>query len=319
MALTIGVDIGGTKLSGGVVAGDGTVLAQEKVESPARDPEAIQDAIVDLVETLRNDVGNEHDEDVTAVGLAAAGYVSSDRATVVYAPNLAWRNEPLRDRIAEAVDLPVVVENDANAAAWGEFLYGAGQGADSLLMATIGTGVGGGIVVGGRLDRGGFGGAGEIGHIRLVENGRPCPCGLRGCWETYASGTALTNYGRERAAADPGEARILLGLAGGDASAITGPMVSAAAEKGDAVAIACFDELERRIGEGLASLSAVLDPDVIVIGGGVSEAHELSLPQIAHAFTTHVSGGVHRPAPQIRRATLGNKAGMIGVAALARS
>lgn len=315
MGLTIGVDIGGTKLSGGVVADDGSVVASLRQDSPARDPEAIKDAIVALVGALQKEVSTT----VEAVGLAAAGYVSADRSTIIYAPNLAWRNEPLQSRVADAVGLPVFVENDATAAAWGEYLYGAGVGARSLLMATIGTGIGGGIVVNGAVYRGGFGGAAEIGHIRVVEDGRRCPCGLRGCFEAYASGSALTFDARERAAASPDNARILLALAGGSPSGITGPLVSEAAEKGDLVAIECFDELERRIGEGLGSLAAVLDPDVIVIGGGVSEAHELSLRQIAHAFTSHVSGGVHRPAPDIRRASLGNRAGMIGVAALARA
>jgi glucokinase len=317
MSLTIGIDIGGTKLSGGVVDEDGNLLAHHRTESPARDPEAIVAAVADLVAELREDaeVGSGA---VEAVGIAAAGYVDRDRSTVIYAPNLAWRNEPLRSLVAEATGLRVVVENDANAAAWGEYLYGAGAGARMLLMATIGTGIGGGIVHGGELVRGGNGGAAEIGHIRLVENGRECPCGLRGCFEAYASGTALTREARERAARQPEKARILLALADGAVDDISGPMVSEAARKGDPVAIEAFDVLERRIGEGLASLSAVLDPDVIVIGGGVSESHDLSLEQVRHSFTSHVSGGVYRPAPDLRRGTLLNTAGMIGVAALAR-
>lgn len=315
MGVTIGIDIGGTKVSGGVVGDDGTVLASQRAESPARDPEAIEGAIVSLVTALREQAPGE----VQAVGLAAAGYVSADLGTIIYSPNLAWRNEPLRDRVSAAIGLPVVVENDATAAAWGEYMYGAGMGAKSLLLATIGTGIGGGIVYDGAVFRGGSGGAAEFGHIRLVEDGRACPCGLRGCFEAYASGSALTLDARTRAAESPDNARILLALAGGSPSGITGPLVSQAAEKGDLVAIECFDELERRIGEGLGSLAAVLDPDVIVIGGGVSEAHELSLAQIKHAYTSHVSGGVHRPSPDIRRASLGNRAGMIGVAALARA
>ncbi|HET9500355.1 MAG TPA: ROK family glucokinase [Marmoricola sp.] len=317
MSLTIGIDIGGTKLSGGVVDEEGTLLASSRRESPARDPRAIVEAVKQLVAELR--ASDDVDGDaVEAVGLAAAGYVDADRSMVIYAPNLAWRNEPLRDLVSAATGLRVVVENDANAAAWAEYVHGAGQGARTLLMATIGTGIGGGIVHDGALLRGGNGGAAEIGHIRLVEAGRLCPCGLRGCWEAYGSGTALTLEARQRAAVQPEKARMLLELAGGDAQAISGPMVSAAAQRGDPVAIEAFDVIERRIGEGVASLSAVLDPDVVVIGGGVSESHDLSLEQIKHSFTSHVSGGVYRPAPDIRRGTLGNSAGMIGVAALAR-
>lgn len=312
MTLSVGIDVGGTKIAAGVVAPDGSMITSSRSESPAEDPPAIALAIAELVEGFRA----EHD--VTSVGVAAAGWINLERTDVMFAPNLAWRDEPLRQLIADQVDLPIVIENDANAAAWGEYRFGAGQGARSLLMATIGTGIGGGIVLGGEVFRGGFGVGAEIGHIRMVPSGRPCACGRLGCWEAYGSGTGLTARAQELATSDPGAATILLTLAEGDPEAITGPMVSAAAEGGDPAADQAFAEVAQWIGEGLASLTAVLDPDVIVVGGGVSESAALDLAAVQAAFEKSVSGFGHRPAPRIERATLGNDAGLIGAADLSR-
>ena len=193
MSLTCGVDIGGTKIAGGVVDEDGTVVEELRVESPARHVEAIEDAVAELV----GELATRHD--ITAVGVGAAGYVDSARATVMFAPNLAWRDVDLKAELEERVEVPVVIENDANAAAWGEFRFGAGHDVDDLLLITLGTGVGGGLVVDGELYRGGFGVAAEIGHLRLVPGGVRCGCGLRGCFEQYASGSALERDVRELA------------------------------------------------------------------------------------------------------------------------
>jgi glucokinase len=237
----------------------------------------------------------------------------------MFAPHLAWRDEPLRQLVQDRVGLPTVMENDANAAAWAEYRFGAGQGARALVMATIGTGIGGGLVLGGEVYRGGYGVAAEFGHMRVVPSGRLCACGLLGCWETYASGTALTVRARELALENPSSAPVLLELAGGDVDAIVGPLVSAAAEQGDPAARQSFAELARWIGEGVASLTAALDPDVVVIGGGVSESAYLDIDAVVAAFGSAETGAGHRPAPQIRRAVLGNDAGLIGVADLARA
>lgn len=312
MSLSVGIDVGGTKIAAGVVAPDGTLLTSSRSESPAEDPPAIAREVAHLV------AGFQADHDIACVGVAAAGWINLERTEVMFAPNLAWRDEPLRDLIAGQVGLPTVIENDANAAAWGEYRFGSGQGARSLLLATVGTGIGGGIVLGGEVFRGGFGVGAEIGHIRVVPQGRPCACGELGCWEAYGSGTGLTVRAQELAAADPAGAKVLLTLADGDFAAITGPMVSAAAEGGDRVAEQAFAEVARWIGEGLASLTAILDPDVIVIGGGVSESAALELAAIVEAFEKTESGFGHRPAPRIERAALGNDAGLIGAADLAR-
>jgi glucokinase len=313
MSLSIGIDVGGTKIAAGVVAEDGHLIASTRTDSPAEEPNEIADDIAGLVAELVA----EHP--VTSVGVAAAGFIDLARTEVMFAPNLAWREEPLRDLIADRVDLPVVLENDANAAAWAEYRFGAGQGARSLLMVTIGTGIGGGLVLGGHVFRGGFGVAAEFGHMRVVPGGRLCACGLHGCWEAYGSGTGLTARARELAAESPARAKVLLQLAGGDINGIKGPMVSQAAEAGDLVAKESFLDLARWIGEGLGSLAAVIDPDVIVVGGGVSESEELDMDRIRAAFATAETGFGHRPAPEIRRAALGNDAGLIGAADLARS
>lgn len=313
MSVTIGVDVGGTKIAGGVVTEDGTLVAVARRDSPARDPHAIADSIADVVAEL------SEGRDVVALGLAPAGWIDLAGTEIMFAPNLAWRAEPLRALVQDRVAIPTFMENDANAAAWAEYRFGSGQGARVLLMATIGTGIGGGMVVDGAVFRGGFGVATEPGHMRVVPNGRPCACGLLGCWEAYGSGTALTVRARELAIADPASARVLLELAGGDPDAIRGPLVSAAAEQGDPAARQSFAELARWIGEGFASLASVVDPDVIVIGGGVSESEDLDVDAVVAAFGPAESGFGHRPVPRISKAVLGNRAGMIGAADLARS
>uniref|UniRef100_UPI000B22B70C ROK family protein n=1 Tax=Nocardioides jensenii TaxID=1843 RepID=UPI000B22B70C len=197
MSLTIGVDVGGTKIAGGLVDDSGTLLAQTKVESPAEDPPAIVASIGAMVTELRGD------HEIEGIGISAAGFIDAARATVLFAPNLAWRDEDLKARLEQSTGLSVVVENDGNAAAWGEFTHGAAEDADDLLMVAVGTGVGGGIVVDGALYRGGFGIAGEIGHIRIERLGRRCGCGQHGCLEQYGSGTALVEQARRAATADP--------------------------------------------------------------------------------------------------------------------
>jgi glucokinase len=313
MGLTIGVDLGGTKVAGGVMDDDGTILMRARVETPARDAEAAENAIVSVVEQLRA----EHD--VQAVGLAVAGFVNAERSAVYLAPNLPdWHNEPLRDDVASRVGLPVVVENDANAAAWGEYRFGAGRGETDLVCVTVGTGIGGGVVIGGALVRGRFGLAGEIGHIQMVDGGRLCGCGQHGCWEQYASGRALVREARERAAERRTDAATMLRLGDGTPEGIEGTHVTEAAEVGDAVALAAFDAIGGWLGQGLADLAAVLDPARFLLGGGVSEAGELLLRPTQKAFAETVTGGDVRPLAEVLLATLGNDAGIVGAADLAR-
>ena len=198
MGLTIGVDIGGTKIAAGVVDEEGSILETVKVPTPST-PEGVVDAIVEAV----RQVSKGHQ--IEAVGIGAAGYVDDKRATVLFAPNINWRHEALKDKVEQRVGLPVVVENDANAAAWGEYRFGAGQGHSDVICITLGTGLGGGIIIGNKLRRGRFGVAAEFGHIRVVPDGLLCGCGSQGCWEQYASGRALVRYAKQRAGGHPGE------------------------------------------------------------------------------------------------------------------
>ena len=311
MSLTIGVDVGGTKIAGGVVDEQGRVLEELRVESPAQDAAAIEDAIAGLVKRLR--VRHE----VEAVGVGAAGYIDSARSKVLFAPNLALRDLDLKAELEERIDIPVVIENDANAAAWGEFRFGAGEDVDDLVLITVGTGVGGGLVLAGRLYRGAFGVAAELGHLRVVPGGRLCGCGNRGCWEQYASGTAMVRTAREEAAAGSMLARPLIDRAG-SVEAIDGPMITAAAQEGDPFAIEQLAILGRWLGEGVASLAAVLDPAVVVVGGGVAAAGDLLMTPLRTSFQRELTGRGHRPELEIRSAALGNTAGLIGAADLAR-
>ncbi len=313
MGHTIGVDIGGTKVAGGVVDESGQILARARVETPAKDAQAAEDAIVAVVEQLRGDF------DIEAVGLGIAGFVDQGRSRVYFSPNLPdWHNEPVRDDVSRRVGLPVVVENDANAAAWGENRFGAGREETDLVCVTVGTGIGGGIIVEDRLYRGRFGIGGEIGHMQVVAEGRLCGCGQRGCWEQYASGNALVRDARERAAESRSEASVLLRMGDGTPEMITGRHVTEAARLGDEVALAAFATVGRWLGQGLADLVAVLDPGRFILGGGVSEAGDLVLKPAREGFEALITGRDVRPVAQVVLAELGNDAGLVGAADLAR-
>ncbi|GEB52284.1 MULTISPECIES: ROK family glucokinase [Streptomyces] len=311
MGLTIGVDIGGTKVAAGVVDEEGRILETSKVPTPDT-PEGVVDAIADAV----REASAEHK--VEAVGIGAPGYVDDKRATVLFTPNLSWRHEPLKDKVEQRIDLPVVIENDANAAAWGEYKFGVGTGHEDVVCITIGTGLGGGAIIGGRLHRGRFGVAGEFGHIRMVPDGLLCGCGNQGCWEQYASGSALLRYARQRAAATPENAEILLGLGDGTPEGIVGKHISEAARQGDAVAIDSFRELARWAGAGLADLASLFDPGAFIVGGGVSDEGELVLDPIRKSYRRWLVGSAWRPHAEVLAAQLGGKAGLVGVADLAR-
>ncbi len=312
MTLACGIDVGGTKIAGGVVDDTGSVLEELQVTSPATDVHAIEAAIEKLVTEL----ATRHE--IEAVGVGAAGYIDKSRSVVLFAPNLAWRDLDLKADLEKTLGLPVVVENDANAAAWGEFQFGAGHDVDDLLLVTVGTGVGGGVVLDGSLYRGAFGVGAEIGHMRVVPDGIRCGCGNRGCFEMYASGSALVREARAAARAGSLLAADLVDLAGGDVEAITGPLITESARGGDPFALEQLASVGRWLGEGIASLAAVLDPAVVVIGGGVSAADDLLLEPVRRAFSTQLTGRGHRPMLEIRRARLGNRAGLIGAADLTR-
>jgi glucokinase len=311
--LTVGVDIGGTKVAAGVVDELGTIVATTHRDTPAADVSRIEDAIVATVQELTREY------DVDAVGVGAAGFIDAQRSTVMFAPNLAWRDEPLQASLERRLGLPVVVENDANAAAWAEARFGAGRGASHVVTLTLGTGIGGGIVVNGELLRGQFGAAAEVGHFTVVPDGRRCGCGLQGCWEQYASGRALEQEAHDIARVVPEMAGELLRLAGGRPEDITGEMVTHAAAAGDVAALRCFEVIGTWLGRGLAGLAAILDPGRFVIGGGVSAAGEVLRTPAQATFRKYLTGGGHRPVAELRIAELGPEAGLVGAADLARS
>ena len=315
--LAIGIDIGGTKIAAGVVDEDGQVLARRLGTTPGSDPAAVLDTIGDLVDQLRQ----EHQDgvgDIAAVGIGAAGFVDSTRSIVLFAPHVAWRAEPLRDEVAERTGLPVVVENDANASGWAEWRFGAVQGEPDVVLVALGTGIGGAIVIDGKPYRGHFGVAGEFGHMQVVPDGLPCDCGNRGCWEQYASGRVLTRRGRAAAEEGTPLGRRLLDAAGGSVDDIHGMHVTTAAREGDEEATGWIAEVGDWLGVGIANLAAALDPGVVVVGGGLSEAGDLLLGPARTAFSRALTGRGHRPEARIVAARFGSESGLIGAADLAR-
>ena len=313
MAYTIGVDVGGTKVLGGVVDESGTVVKTARRDTPREGGSALTQAIADVAKELMAEFT------IDSVGVSAAGFVSSDRKTMLATPTIAgWNGVDLDYQLTSLIGLPVVIENDANAAAWGEARFGAGRGKRHMLMLTVGTGIGGGIVVNGELYRGAFGTAAEIGHIRVVPEGHLCGCGARGCFEQYGSGNALMRHAREAIAASPDIARNLLSRGDGTLEGLTGKAITDAARDGDAVALAAFNTTAQWLGAGIASLAVVLDPECVVIGGGVIDAGEILLKPTREALERSMPFAGKHPYPEIIGAQLGNEAGLVGVADLAR-
>ena len=314
MSLTIGVDVGGTKVAAGLVTADGQILATARRPTPMANADAVLALVIDVVGELIQGA----DQPVVGVGVGVAGPVDAHRANVYFAPNLQWSKVNARGVLETEIGLPVAIENDGNVAAWGEFRFGAGVGYQNVVLVTVGTGIGGGIVLGGSLFRGAHGAAGEIGHISSVPNGVQCGCGRIGCWEQYASGNALVRQTRELAAERRDEAHILLAQGDGTPEGIQGVHITAAAKAGDPVAIESLRVLGVELGTGLADLSAILDPELFVIGGGVCEAGDLLLASARETLTRKIIGGTNRPIPGVVAATLGNNAGTAGAADLAR-
>ncbi|WP_166872482.1 ROK family glucokinase [Salinibacterium sp. ZJ450] len=306
----LGIDIGGTKIAGAVVSESGEIIVEHRAPTPANDPDAILDAVVTMVQALRD--GHE----VQALGVAAAGFIDRTQSTIYYAPNISWRNEPFRARLQERVNLDITVDNDANAAGWAEFRFGAGRHVRDMTMLTIGTGVGGAIVSQDRLFRGGFGAGAELGHLRVVPGGLPCGCGARGCIEQYGSGRALLRMAN--AIADAGGIGRELERLRESRGSLTGPDVATLILQGDRGALQALTELGHWIGQACASLGAVLDPQLFVIGGGVAQAGSLLLDPIRESYLEHLPARGYHPEPEFAIADLVNAAGVVGAADLAR-
>lgn len=310
---SIGVDIGGTKVLGGVVDSAGNILTTHREDTPREGGSALTATIIGVIQELLA----QHD--ATSVGISAAGFVSSDRQTMLATPNIAdWNGINLKEEISREINLPIVIENDANAAAWGEAVYGAGRGESELMMVTVGTGIGGGLVNNGALYRGAFGVAAEFGHMRVVPGGHPCGCGKRGCFEQYASGSALHRHLLEAIERDPASGISLLSRGNGTIAGIKGNHITEAAREGDPIAVGAFNTTGDWLGAGIASLCIIVDPACVVIGGGVIDAGELLMKPTRVAIEKYMPFNGKHPAPKILVAELGNDAGLVGVADLAR-
>jgi glucokinase len=305
------VDVGGTSVRAGVVDAGGTVLDTARTPTPHSDA-SLEAAIAGVVAQL----AERHP--IKAVGLALAGFITPDQQGVRFAPHLSWRDAPVAERVGTLIGLPVVVEHDANAAALAERHFGAAAGATSVVFIALGTGIGSALLIEGELYRGAFGVAPELGHVRVVPDGRPCPCGGSGCWERYCSGTALATTAVEMLAKDPGRSPVLRRIVADDPGGLTGQRVAAAAAQGDPIACAAMAELARWLGAGLALVADVFDPDLVVIGGGVSVSAPLFLDDAREVYAASVTGGSRRPLARIRTAQLGEAAAVVGAAQLAR-
>jgi len=302
----IGIDIGGTQLRAAIVDEGGTILERDRRPTPADDPASLVSVLEDLITRIRERAGV-----VLPVGVGIAGLVTSE-GTVRYGPNIGVRNLALGKILGSDLDGHVVVANDASVAALGEQRVGAGQARRDLALITLGTGIGGGLVIDGRLVTGATGFAGELGHVIVDDGGRPCPCGNRGCIEAYASGSALGALARDRLV-DPSVASRLR-----DLDQVSGPQVTSAAEAGDRIAIEVLEEAGHWLGVALASLVNVLDPQIILLGGGAAQAAAPWLLEPARASMVERLVGSHwREAPEVALAMLGDDAGVVGAAFLA--
>ncbi len=314
MSLAIGIDVGGTKLLGGVVDDEGRVIARLRRETPREGGKALTHLVAELVIQLQKDVK----EEITSIGLSAAGFVSADRERMLAATNIAgWTGVNLAEELEPLIGSRIIVENDANAACWGEYRYGAGRNSRNMIFFILGTGMGGALIVDGELFRGAHGTAAEFGHMRVNANGPLCGCGARGCFEQYCAGPALMRHVEEAIAAAPERAFELLRYGDGTFEGLTGRHVSAAAQAGDRIATTAFKITGEWLGFGLASLVVILDPDLIVLGGGVSEAGEILTTPARESLARNASFSGHS-LPNIVTAQMGNDAGLVGVADLAR-
>ena len=313
LQLAIGVDVGGTKVLGGVVDSAGNILRTFREETPASGGSALNTTIARVITELQKT------HDTSAVGISAAGLVCADRATMLGAPNIKdWDGVNIARALKDLCQVNAIVENDANSAAWAERVYGAGRGAENVIMVTVGTGIGGAAIVDGRLLRGANGTGAEFGHMRVVPNGELCGCGIRGCFERYASGTALVSRTRDEVAKNPEDGRALLALGNGLVEGLIGNHITQAAQNGDRISIAALETAGDWLGAGIATLSMLFDPAIVVIGGGVADAGELLLGPARRAMEREMPFSGKHPVPEIVLAKLGNDAGLVGVADLAR-
>ena len=311
--LTIGIDIGGTKVLGGVVDSTGNIIDSARRVTPVAGGKELITTIIEVVKEFKS----KHE--IAGVGISIAALISADQGTVVGAPNIANLSKlNFVVELKKEFNIPIIAENDANAAMWAEYKFGAARGFNPVMFFIIGTGMGGGLVIDDKLFRGANGIGAEFGHMIVQQNGVLCGCGTKGCIEQYASGSALMRYVKEGITANPAKGKVVLDLAGGSVTGLTGAILTKAALAGDELAIAAFKQQADWLGSACASFSLILNPAAIVIGGGVVDAGELFLAPVREAMNRYMPfAGTHTP-PKIIAAKFGNDAGLIGAADLVR-
>lgn len=312
-ACVLGLDLGGTKLAMAAFDRRGKMLSRKEVRSPSHDEELMIEALLDLVGGGIESCSAEGVE-VKAVGVGAAGYILYPEGILTDAPNIAWSDVPLRRIVGDRTGLPAFLDNDANAAAMGERYAGVCRAVDDFVYLTLGTGIGGGICIDGKIYHGHRGTAAEIGHMVIDPSGPECGCGRRGCLEAFASGSGLEREARAIIGNDRGS--LLYRMCDGDLDRITGEMVSKAAQEGDEAAMRAFKKAAHYLGVGLVNLIHLLDPEVVVLGGGVSHSGHLLLDEVRRVISERgIPGCVE--GTRIVLSTLGRDAGLFGAAAMA--
>jgi glucokinase len=309
--LTIGIDIGGTKISAGVVDSSGNLIDSSKCSTPAEGGKELISSVINLVKELNK----KHE--IKGIGISIAALISSDYGTIVGAPNIANLSKlNFANEIKEEFKLPIIIENDANAAMWAEFKFGSAKGLNPVMFFIIGTGVGGGLVIDGKLFKGANGIGAEFGHMCVVPNGLLCGCGAKGCIEQYASGGALIRYANEALLANPDKSEEVLSFGEGK---LSGTALTKAAKAGNELALAAFSKQADWLGLACASYSLIIDPQAIIIGGGVVDAGELFLAPVRAAMRKYMPFAESHVPPKIIAAKFGNDAGLIGAADLVRA
>lgn len=310
----VGVDLGGTKIAVALVSEEGRALHSLVVPTrPEEGVDAVLERMAESVELVLS-AGGVRGEEVAGVGIGAPGSLDPETGRVIFSPNLGWKDVPLREAMRRRLgQTTVVLENDANAAAWGEYCFGAGRGTRNFVYVTISTGIGGGIILDGRLYRGAGGSAGEVGHMTILAGGPRCSCGSDGCWEALASGTAIARRAREALALGEESA---LGELYRRGELITAAQVAQAAERGDRLAQRILAETWFFVGVGLANLANLFDPERIALGGGVAQVGEPLLARARELVRLRALAGPAREV-EVTLAALKGEAGVLGAAALA--
>ena len=309
--LTIGIDIGGTKISAGVVDSSGNLIDSSRCSTPAEGGKELISSVINLIKEFNKKY------EIKGIGISIAALISSDYGTIVGAPNIANLSKlNFVNEIKEEFELPIIIENDANAAMWAEFKFGNAKSLNPVMFFIIGTGVGGGLVIDGKLFKGVKGIGAEFGHMCVVPDGLSCGCGSKGCLEQYASGGALIRYANEALLANPDKSEEVLSFGEGK---LSGTALTKAAKAGNELALAAFSKQADWLGLACASYSLIIDPQAIIIGGGVVDAGELFLAPVRAAMRKYMPFAESHVPPKIIAAKFGNDAGLIGAADLVRA